>query len=258
VAIAVLFLLAPILVKVIGFIPSGSFTGPRDFLFHRFGFPEDARVEILTTASVADILRMNLSNWFGQVDYVITSGMIFKIFGCFLLGFTIGRNEIYKKLDIYRPLLKRLAFSGILIGLPLNVAYAITFISESLLHTIIAAVAILPLSAGYTCVVALLWIDTKKRKLLKHFAPVGRMALTNYVGQSVICALIFYSAGFAIGGKIGPTLYLPLGIAIYFVQVLASRAWLNRFQFGPLEWLWRVLTYGTWVPLTKRMIVSPN
>lgn len=255
---AMLFLMFPILVKLTDAIPSGSLTGPRDILLHRFGFTQNTRIEIWTTGSIANILRLNFSSWFSQVDFVITSGMIFKIFSSFLIGFWIGRNEIYKKLDAYRPIVKQLAVLGIVIGIPLNVVFARTFASESLFHVIIATVAILPLSTGYTCVVALLWMDTDRRKLLKHFAPVGRMALTNYVGQSVICTLIFYGTGFGLGGKIGPTLYLPAGIAIYLLQILCSRAWLNRFQFGPLEWLWRVLTYGTWIPLTRRMIVSPN
>jgi len=49
----------------------------------------------------------------------------------------------------------------------------------------------------------------------------------------------------------GPALYWPIGIAIFIVQVLASQAWLARFRFGALEWIWRMLTYGEWLPLTK-------
>ena len=77
------------------------------------------------------------------------------------------------------------------------------------------------------------------------------MALTNYVGQSVICTLLFYGTGLGLGGTMGPTLYLPIGIAIYAGQVMASRVWLASFRFGPLEWIWRMLTYGEWLPLTK-------
>ena len=83
------------------------------------------------------------------------------------------------------------------------------------------------------------------------------MALTNYVGQSIICTSIFYGTGLGLGGRMGPSLYLPIGLAVYLGQVLISRVWLDRFRFGPLEWLWRVLTYGTWIPLTKGT-VSPG
>jgi uncharacterized protein len=97
-----------------------------------------------------------------------------------------------------------------------------------------------------------MWLDSKGRMQLRHFAPVGRMALTNYVGQSVICTLLFYGTGLGLGGTMGPTMYLPLGFDVYGVQVVASRSWLGYFRFGPLEWLWRMLTYGKWFPLAKR------
>ena len=77
------------------------------------------------------------------------------------------------------------------------------------------------------------------------------MALSNYVGQSVICTLIFYGTGLGLGGRMGPTMYLPIGIAVYFFQIAVSRVWLDRFQFGPLEWIWRMLTYGSRFPLKK-------
>ena len=80
------------------------------------------------------------------------------------------------------------------------------------------------------------------------------MALTTYVGQSVICSLIFYGTGLGLGGSMGPTYYLPIGFAVYAVQVLVSRLWLDHFTFGPLEWVWRMLTYGQRVPLAKSTV----
>ena len=142
-------------------------------------------------------------------------------------------------------------FWGHTIGLPLNVLYAWTFESESALHAVVATVAILPLSAGYVCLLAWLWTERHGPLLAKMFAPVGRMALTNYIGQSAICVLIFRGVGLGLGGTMGPTLYLPFGMAIYLVQLVASRAWLRWFQYGPLEWLWRMLTYGAAIRLQK-------
>ncbi len=249
---AVLALLTPAAIKLLGAIPPESFTAPRDMLFDRFGFTRDTRIDIWTSRNLAEIVRLNLSSWFNQLDYVIASGMIFKIFGCFLLGFYIGRNEIHKNLQRYRSTIKRLAVLGIAAGIPLNVIYASTFSSESWLHIVSDAVGIVPLSAGYASLLCLLWMGPNGSRLLRHFAPVGRMALTNYVGQSLVCTLIFYGSGLGLGGTMGPTLYLPVGIAVYLAQIAASRVWLDHFQFGPLEWLWRMLTYGSWIPLTKR------
>ena len=250
-AFAALALLAPAVITVTGLIPADSFTAPRDLIYDRFGFTSDTRVAVTAGGSFAQIVKINLGNWFGQVDYVVSSGMLFKIFGFFLLGFYVGRNEIYKNLHEYRPIIKRIALLGLAVGLPLNVIYAATFYSTSWLHTVSDTVAVLPLSAGYASLLCLIWIGPSGNKLLHHFAPVGRMALTNYVGQSVICTLIFYGTGLGMGGTMGPTLYLPVGIAVYLFQVIASRFWLSHFRFGPLEWLWRMLTYGSWIPLAK-------
>lgn len=252
---AVLALLTPAAIKLLGAIPPESFTAPRDMLFDRFGFTHDTRIDVWRTGSPAEIVRLNLSSWFNQLDHLITSGMIFKIFGCFLLGFYIGRNEIHKNLQKYRPIIKRLAVLGIALGGPFNVVYAATFESKSWLHTVSDTLGILPLSAGYASVLCLLWMGPNGKWLEEYLAPVGRMALTNYVGQSVICTLIFYGTGLGLGGTMGPTLYLPVGVAVYFVQIAISRAWLDQFQFGPLEWLWRMLTYGSRIPLTKRALV---
>jgi uncharacterized protein len=79
------------------------------------------------------------------------------------------------------------------------------------------------------------------------------MALTNYVGQSVIGVVLFRATGLGLGGTMGPTLYLPIGFAVYALQVMTSRWWLQRFRYGPLEWLWRMLTYGERLPLARRI-----
>jgi uncharacterized protein len=248
---AIVALIMPLVFSLWEVIPRGTFLWPRELLFERFGFTPEARVAIWSAGSLRDIVLLNASSWFGQFDYVMTSGMIFKIYGCFLLGLYIGRNELHKHLHRFTPQLKRVAVLGITIGLPLNALYARTYESESPLQAVVSTVAILPLSAGYVCLLAWLWTGTWGRLLVHTFAPVGRMALTNYIGQSAICMLIFRGVGLGLGGTMGPTLYLALGIAIYLVQLAASRAWLARFQYGPLEWLWRMLTYGAAIPLRK-------
>ena len=75
------------------------------------------------------------------------------------------------------------------------------------------------------------------------------MALTNYLMQSVICTLIFYSYGLGLYGACPPFWGLMLTFAIYLFQIALSVWWLGRFRFGPLEWLWRSLTYAEIQPL---------
>jgi uncharacterized protein len=251
VAAVALFAL-PVAIKLAGGIPDGALTAFRDGLFVRFGIVKDARIDIYTHGSLLRIWLVNLIQIVGQIRFLVTSGMLFKIYGCFLIGFWLGRHEVYKLPATWKPALKRLAIAGFAIGLPLNFVYARSFETGSWAETLSSAFGIIPLSAAYVAVCGLLWLDERGRRLLQVFAPVGRMALTNYVGQSVICSFIFWSTGLALGGTMGPTKYLPVGLVIYGFQVLASRWWLARFRFGPLEWIWRMLTYGQWLPIAKR------
>jgi uncharacterized protein len=156
IAFAALALLAPIPIKLLGGIPSNSFTEAQDALLDRFGFTRDTVIETRTAGSPEDIVRFNLSKWFSQASFLVTSDMLFKIFGCFLLGFCSGRHEIHRKLELYRPVAKRIAIWGIAIGLPLNVIYAASFSSGSWLEVLSGTLGILPLSAGYACFLCLI------------------------------------------------------------------------------------------------------
>jgi uncharacterized protein len=100
---------------------------------------------------------------------------------------------------------------------------------------------------------AILWAAarTRGRAWLAWAAPVGRMAFTNYLMQSVIFGWVFYGYGLGLFGRLGVAAALAIGTAVYALQVAFSILWLRRYRFGPLEWLWRSATYGTWQPLRR-------
>jgi uncharacterized protein len=75
------------------------------------------------------------------------------------------------------------------------------------------------------------------------------MALTNYLLQSVICTTIFYSYGLGLYGQVGPAAGVSLTVLIFVTQIMLSVWWMRRFRFGPVEWLWRTLTYGKLQPM---------
>ncbi len=244
--------LIPAAAKLVGGIPVGVLAEAQGVLFQRIGVTRETLIEAWTQGSIGMIVRINAAKLLDQMSYVVGSGMVFKIYGSFLFGFYIGRHEAYKQCETNQRMLKRLAVAGIGIGLPLNLIYAVTFESDSWTEMLSGTVGVPILSCGYVALCCLIWLNTRGRHHLRHFAPVGRMALTNYVGQSVVCSLIFYGTGLGLGGSMGPTYYLPIGFAVYALQVLVSRLWLKQFAFGPLEWVWRMLTYGHRVPLAKR------
>lgn len=81
--------------------------------------------------------------------------------------------------------------------------------------------------------------------------PVGQMAFTNYLMQSFMCGLFFYGIGFGMYGKLQYyEMYYVVAI-VWLIEILWSYIWLTYFRFGPLEWLWRSLTYWKWQPMRK-------
>ena len=100
------------------------------------------------------------------------------------------------------------------------------------------------LSAGYASGLAVLFQSENWRRRLAPFAAVGRMALTNYLTESVICTLFYYNYTTGLFGKVGPAMGLIPTVVLYGAQVVFSNWWLQRYRFGPMEWVWRSMTYG--------------
>ena len=106
------------------------------------------------------------------------------------------------------------------------------------------------LALGYgAAIIGFAKFDTGK-KLLGWAAPLGRMAFTNYLMQSLIFGWVFYGYGLGLFGRLGVTSALAIGVAVYIGQVFFSRWWLGRYRYGPVEWLWRTLMYGVPQPMS--------
>jgi uncharacterized protein len=99
------------------------------------------------------------------------------------------------------------------------------------------------LGFGYAAALMLLYRREVWRARLSPLAAVGRMALTNYLLQTLIGTTIFYGYGLGLYGRVGPALCLAIAVGIFLVQIPLSVWWLGRFRFGPAEWVWRSLTY---------------
>jgi uncharacterized protein len=107
------------------------------------------------------------------------------------------------------------------------------------------------LAGGYGAAIVWATNRTVARRLLAWAAPVGRMAFTNYLLQSVIFGWVFYGYGLGLFGKLGVTAALAIGIGVYLLQIVFSAWWLKRCLYGPLEWLWRSAMYGSRQPLWR-------
>ncbi len=112
------------------------------------------------------------------------------------------------------------------------------------LHSVCYFISVYPLGFSYAAGLCLLYLKSKKGCIWKWLAAPGRMALTNYIGQSVIGMSLFYGIGLGWGSKVGLLQTEVIVLVVFLFQVLFSRLWLSGFKFGPLEWIWRMLTYG--------------
>ncbi|AXI08752.1 hypothetical protein CUC15_07415 [Oceanobacillus zhaokaii] len=90
------------------------------------------------------------------------------------------------------------------------------------------------------------------KKLIHPFIAVGRMSLTNYILQSLICFILFYGIGFGLYGYVSPFITVLIVLFVFIIQIFISKWWFHHFLFGPLEWSWRSLMYLKWQPFRKK------
>jgi uncharacterized protein len=108
-----------------------------------------------------------------------------------------------------------------------------------------------PLALAYAAGLLLALRSPLATRLTAPFAAAGQMALTNYLTQSLVLSLLFYGYGLGLYGRLGSMAAAGVGLAIYAGQLVFSQAWLRRYRFGPVEWVWRSLTYGRAQPMEK-------
>jgi uncharacterized protein len=193
-----------------------------------------------------------------------TAGLVLTalpmIAGRFILGYYAGRRQLLEKPQAHLPLFRNLLIWGLVVGLVGNALWVSTtgltragILAPSSFWVVAAQLPIylgqIAMAAFYLSVIVLLWRLPAWRSRLARLAPVGRMALTNYLMHSLLYLLLFYGFGFALLGRVGTTFCLGLSIVIFAAQILFSSWWLRRFRFGPAEWLWRSLTYGSRQPM---------
>jgi uncharacterized protein len=174
------------------------------------------------------------------------------VMAMFLIGFLTGRRGYLHNSKDHHALFTRVFRLGLILGIVFNALYVIsfrhsgmgtpsiaTFISTAM-HTLGG------ISFGFAFIAGFAIMFNKGRyELLKMlFAPIGKMALTNYLMHSVIAVFLFHSYGLGLFGKIQMWQGIIITIIIFTFQIVLSNLWLRYFRYGPMEYLWRVLTYG--------------
>ncbi len=173
------------------------------------------------------------------------------VLGMFLFGSWFVRSGVMRDPGAHLPLFRRLLTLGFALGLPLmlwstwthpTMSFSEVSIGSAAAQSAAHAANIL-MCLGYFAGIVLLMQQPTWAQRLRWMAPAGRMALTNYLMQSVICTFVFYGYGLGYFERL-PRAWQPLFVlAVFALQVVASRWWLSKFRYGPAEWVWRWLTY---------------
>jgi uncharacterized protein len=194
-------------------------------------------------------------------DYLMFELWIFSVWrvtGMMLFGMALLKLGILTG-ERPRRFYAGLAAAGFGLGLPL-IAWGVTrniAANWSLQHAFFAGAqwnywGSMLVALGWIGLVITLWQSGRVRELVSRLAAVGRMAFSCYIFETLICTTIFYGHGFGLFGRVTRPEQVAICVAIWTLLLLIAPVWLRHFQFGPLEWVWRALTYGRARPILRR------
>lgn len=233
-----------------------------DLLFEGLGIMGPALHQAYSDAAILE--RQSASSYgeqfalFNRLTLVewLSSGMIVGwlayALGRFMLGAYVARQgwlqragELLPKYRFWLAICLPLGLTGEFVATALSFETFAALAPLAPAHAALHYASVPLLAVGYICLIVLAF-HSGASALVRVFAPVGRMALTNYVAQGVFVGFLLYNFPPALGqvGEIGPADLSAYGILIFALQIAVSHWWLGQFAYGPLEWLWRALTYG--------------
>lgn len=174
---------------------------------------------------------------------------VFSVLPLFLFGFYAGRKGIFQYPAKHEGLIKKVWWASLLLSLPLVTMIPLIHwdliqfsASKSVANYVFVQLSGYTLFLFYMSSIVLLVRQDLWKKIFYPFSYVGRMALTNYLWQTIFSLAIFLP--FHLYGKVSLAAGLLICLIIYPLQVIVSRFWLKHYRFGPFEWLWRSITYG--------------
>ncbi|MDI1451492.1 DUF418 domain-containing protein [Polyangium sp. 6x1] len=179
--------------------------------------------------------------------------------GRYLLGAWAGTTRIFHDAEARLPFFRKLLGWGLglgLLGSAIQPGRVFLQRSGIVIPELVGLALIVPselgvvlLTAGYAAAVVLLMQRPAWRRALLCLAPAGQMPLSTYLGQSLLSTFVYYGWGLGLAGRFPAWSAVPITLCIFTLQVIFARAWLSRFRFGPMEWVWRSMTYGRLQPL---------
>lgn len=260
--ISVILILTPILLDATREISDGKFAPENAFYAKgaavnqavNFSFSRDKYNAIVEDANYTEIKKLYRGGIFYRWGGLMKSNRLPKVLALFLLGMMIGRNKWYENLEDKKPFLLQFRKWMFFIGFPVTLlfAYANVYMKDPplVLESATYAFSVIPMAFVYVITFVVYYL--KNENGLSMFKYIGKMTLTNYILHSIIAFFFFYGTGLALTGKIGSIYFPIIAVIVFSLQIVLSKLWLQYFEFGPLEWIWRQLTYGKFLNFTKK------
>lgn len=220
--------------------------------------------DVIKNGSFTVLLADNWKALISKFAFQFGSGRIYITLGFFMLGAYAGRMKWFETPETSKHIIKRICkISGFCTLSVIILPVALFVINNAMklgwennrsmttLFNFLVDAANTFMTIFYLSGVTMLLYRIRWQKILHPLAPVGKMALTVYVSQTLFGLLFFYHIGFGLFEKTSPAHNILIAIMVFILQLLFCKWWLQRFNYGPIEWLWRSLTFGKWFPLKK-------
>jgi uncharacterized protein len=177
------------------------------------------------------------------------------IFLCFLLGLAAQKVNFFGRLAENKKYIKRIFWGSLAFTLAMQAMWPIvaaTGIKHPFRYFAPFFWGILSTMLFLMAAICWLFISNKLRRFFSALQAFGKMTLTNYVTQNILTVILFSGVGFRLGSfGLSYGTYMLIALVIYIVQIFLSKWWLSRYNFGPLEWMWRQLSYAKKLPIKK-------
>jgi uncharacterized protein len=204
-----------------------------------------ASLEIYQNGTFIEIMNQRVTDWYGVNNLVGLIFSIVTIFPFFFIGAWAGKVKLFENVAKHRKTMMWVAV--VFFGLGLLIKSVPYVIERNLFIEYVQDIFGGPLFAiAYALCIALLFERKRVQKWLLPLAAVGKLSLSNYLLQSIIFTLIFYQYGLGLYGNVSVVAGTMIAIAFFICQILVSRIWVKNYYYGPFEWVWRSVTYGSW------------
>ncbi|WP_430487464.1 DUF418 domain-containing protein [Priestia flexa] len=200
-------------------------------------------IQTYKNGSILEILKQRATDWIYMNVEMSAVILGIGVIGLMLLGAAFAKQRWLIDVDKHKRLLIGLLITGLLLGFGARIASPF-YIDNLFLINIQEQFSGAFIALFYMMVIVLSSQTQVGQKLLKPLANVGRLSMSNYLLQSIAMTFIFYSYGLGLYGSISYTVGFVLVFGFFIIQILVSKWWVTRFQYGPVEYIWRWATYG--------------